>query len=174
MTYFVWEGPSVSGQLQELPEVILSGTFLFKKLPSKKNVSILLLKFQGNYYTTVTHFGVLWKMGSLPVTPCKVWAEGTKVCAHAWFGLREHRSVVVFSCHWGKLPQTEKPHTTQMRCLSVLWVRRLTDILGWLPGLSRTMFFSGDFRRTHVCAFLQIPWLYSLSEVLLPSFPSQQ
>ena len=59
MTYFVWEGPSVSGQLQELPEVILSGTFLFKKLPSKKNVSILLLKFQGNYYTTVTHFGVL-------------------------------------------------------------------------------------------------------------------
>lgn len=42
----------------------------------------------------------------------------------------------------------ERPHTTQVRYLSVLWIRRLTDLLSWLPGLNRTMLFSGDFRRS--------------------------
>lgn len=69
MGYFVWEGPSVSGQLQELPEVILSCTFLFKELPSKRNVSILVLKFQGNHYTTVTHFWSYLKDGFLASHP---------------------------------------------------------------------------------------------------------
>lgn len=58
-------------------------------------------------------------MGSLPVTPCKAWAEGTKVCAHAWCGLREHRFVVAFSCYWGKVtPNREASHNTNEMLVS--------------------------------------------------------